>query len=101
MNRYSAYARRIPGGFGYWAMLRFCRDAHPAPVMAEGDRPKVFATEAEATAECLKHVMAFINGRPIRGETFETVANDARSKAERLFVGGGRVVEVERLEAAR
>lgn len=99
MNRYSAYARRIPGGFGFWAMLRFCRDAHPAPVMEEGDRPKVFATEAEATAECLKHVMAFINGRPIRGETFEIEkpSTAARAKAEMLFAGGGRVIQVERV----
>lgn len=96
-NRYSAYPHRIPGGFGFWAMLRLCRDAHPTPVMAEGDRPKVFATEGEATKECLKHIMAFMNGKPIRGETFETVANDARSKAEMLFLGGGRTIQVERV----
>jgi hypothetical protein len=91
MNRYSAYPHRIPGGFGYWAMIRLCRDAHPTPVMGE------------AAEECLKHMVAFMNGREIRGESFEKpkAANDARAKAERLFIGGGKVIEVERLEVAR
>jgi hypothetical protein len=98
-NKYSAYPHRIPGGFGFWAMIRLCRDAHPTPVMAEGDRPKVFATKGEAAEEALKHVVAFMNGRPIRGETFELVkpASAARSKAEMLFLGGGRTIQVERV----
>ena len=98
MNRYSAYPRRVPGGFGYWAMIRLCRDSHPSPVMDAGDKPKVFHTEGEAAAECLKHMLAFMNGREIRGETFEVVrpSTAARAKAEQLFMGGGRVVEVAR-----
>ncbi|NSY17241.1 hypothetical protein [Neorhizobium sp. AL 9.2.2] len=96
-NKYSAYPHRIPGGFGYWAMLRLCRDAHPAPIMAEADRPKVFATKGEAAEEALKHLVAFMNGRPIRGETFDAKpASSARMKAEMLFLGGGRTIQVER-----
>jgi hypothetical protein len=66
--------------------------------MDVGDKPKVFHTEGEAAAECLKHMLAFMNGREIRGETFEMVrpSTAARAKAERLFIGGGRVVEVAR-----
>ncbi|KQV28121.1 hypothetical protein ASC97_07170 [Rhizobium sp. Root1203] len=108
MNRYSAYPRRVPGGFGYWAMIRLCRDGHPSPVMDIGDRRKVFHTEGEAAQECLKHMVAFMNGREIRGETFEATnkpSSAARVKAERLFMGGGKTIQVERkvtdMEAAR
>lgn len=98
MNRYNAYPHRIPGGVGFYAMIRLCRDSEPSPVMGEGDRPKVFASEGAAAHECLKHMVAFMNGRPIRGETFDLVrpATAARAKAEKLFMGGGRVVEVVR-----
>ena len=99
-NRYSAYPRRVPGGFGYWAMIRLCRDSHPSPVMDIGDRPKVFHTEGEAAQECLKHMVAFMNGREIRGEKFEGMdkpSTVARAQAEKLFIGGGRVVQVERV----
>jgi hypothetical protein len=68
MNKYSAYPHRVPGGFGFWAMIRFCRDSHPTPVMDAGDKPKVFPTRGEAAEECLKHVVAFMNGRPTRRE---------------------------------
>jgi hypothetical protein len=66
--------------------------------MAAVDRPKVFDTRGEAAEECLKHIVAFMNGRPIRGERFEAPkpASDARSKAEMLFMGGGRTAQVER-----
>jgi len=67
--------------------------------MAGEDRPKVFDTRGEAAEECLKHVVAFMNGRPIRGETFEIEkpVTAARAKAEMLFAGGGRVIQVERV----
>jgi hypothetical protein len=66
--------------------------------MAEGDRPKVFKTEGEAAQECLKHMVAFMNGREIRGELFEAPKQlGARQKAELLFIGGGRTVQVERV----
>jgi hypothetical protein len=101
MNRYSAFPRKLPSG-GYWAMLRLCRDAHPAPVMGSGDKPKVFPTKGEAVEECLRHIMAFINGRPIRGESFNaagTTKEAARIAADRIFMGGGKTVQVERIQA--
>ncbi|MDR9781612.1 hypothetical protein [Rhizobium redzepovicii] len=100
MNRYSAYPRRIPGGFGYWAMIRLCRDSHPSPVMDVGDKPKVFRTEGEAAQECLRHLVSFMNGREIRGEVFDarpSIRQAHREKAEKLFIGGGRTVQVERV----
>ncbi len=100
MNKYSAYPRRIPGGFGYWAMIRLCRDSEPSPVMNVGDKPKVFSSKGEAAEECLKHMVAFMNGREIRGETFDVIVKPsvaARARAEKLFIGGGRTVEVERV----
>lgn len=101
MNRYSAYPHRVPGGVGFWAMIRLCRDAHPAPVMDAGDKPKVFATKGEAAEECLRHIMAFMNGRPIRGEKFDagvvSLREVRRARADKLFMGGGRTVQVERV----
>jgi hypothetical protein len=104
MNKYSAYSHRIPGGFGFWAMIRLCRNSHPEPVMDKGKKPKVFQTKGEAAEECLKHLVAFMNGREIRGEKFEdgtvTVRQAKFAAAERkLFRGGGKVVEVERVRA--
>ena len=70
-------------------MLRLCRDAHPSPIMDEDDKPKVFPTKGEAAEECLRHVLAYMNGRPIRGETFETGeytrSKAAKAKANQLF----------------
>jgi hypothetical protein len=69
-------------------MIRLCRDSHPSPVMDVGDKPKVFHTEGEAAAECLKHMLAFMNGREIRGEYFEatpTIRDARRQRAEKLF----------------
>jgi hypothetical protein len=101
MNRYSAYPHRVPGGVGFWAMIRLCRDANPAPVMDAGEKPKVFATKGEAAEECLRHIMAFMNGRTIRGEKFDTgvvsLKDVRRAKADKLFMGGGRTVQVERV----
>ncbi len=102
MNRYSAYPHRIPGGFGFWAMIRLCRDAHPSPVMDAGDKPKVFQTKGEAAEECLKHIVAFMNGREIRGERFDEGASMKqvrRAQAERIF-SKGKEISVERREMA-
>lgn len=102
MNRYNAYPHRIPGGLGYWAMIRLCRDSEPSPVMDTGARPKVFGSKGEAAEECLKHVVAFMNGHEIRGEIFDatpSIKQARREKAEKLFMGGGKTVEVERIEA--
>lgn len=71
MNKYASYPHRIPGGFGYWAMIRLCRDARPAPIMDEEGKPKVFQNDGDAAKECLRHLVAYMNGREIRGEQFE------------------------------
>lgn len=89
MNRYASYPHRIPGGFGFWAMIRLCRDAHPAPVLDKGGKPIVFQTETEATKACLKHLLAYMNGHEIRGEVFETgdytPRRLAKSQALKMF----------------
>lgn len=71
MNKYASYPHPIPGGFGYWAMMRLCRDARPSPIMDEEGKPKTFPTKGEAAEECLRHLVAYMNGREIRGEVFE------------------------------
>lgn len=98
MNKYSAYPHRIPGGFGFWAMIQFCRDSHPTPFMDAGDKPKLFPTKGEAAEECLKHVVAFMNGKPIRGEKFEDGGSVKQAKfaaAEKIFKQG-RAIEIGR-----
>ena len=89
MNRYSAYPHRVPGHSKWWAMMRLCRDARPAPILDEKGNPKTFQTKGEAAEECLRHMVAFINGRPIRGEVFEggdySPRALAKSQAERVF----------------
>jgi hypothetical protein len=71
-------------------MIRMCRDAHPSPIMAAGDRPKVFDSKGEAAEECLKHMLAFMNGREIRGEVFDgpSVKEAKFAMADKLFRNG-------------
>lgn len=89
MNRYSAYPHRVPGMATWWAMMRLCRDARPAPIMDDEGKPKVFATKGEAAEECLRHLVAYMNGREIRGEVFEggtyTRSAAAKARANQLF----------------
>lgn len=89
MNKYASYPHPIPGGFGYWAMMRLCRDARPAPIMDEEGKPKTFPTKGEAAEECLRHLVAYMNGREIRGEQFEggtyTRSSAAKARAEQIF----------------
>ena len=89
MNRYSAYPHRVPGMAPWWAMLRVCRDAHPSPILDRDGKPKVFPTKGEAAEECLKHLVSFMNGKPIRGEQFETgdytPRQLAKSQALKMF----------------
>ena len=98
MNAYAAYPHPIPSGLGYWAMIRLCRASHPAPVMGKGDRPKVFNTRGEAAEECLRHMVAFMNGHEIRGERFDGHST-AKSRAALLFKT--RPVEGERKQQVR
>ncbi|NLS03601.1 hypothetical protein HGP14_09545 [Rhizobium sp. P32RR-XVIII] len=60
MNEFAGYTRPVPGG--HWGMLRFARDGHPKPIMGEGDRPIVFATELEALRAVNRHLLAYFNG---------------------------------------
>ena len=101
MNKYSAYPQPVPGGFR--AMMRFARDARPNPVMEEGEKPKVLDSEAAAWREIALHLLAFMNGREIRGEKFDdgtTIKQAKFAAADRLFTGGGKTVEVVRGDAA-
>ena len=109
MNRYAAYPHRIPGGYGFWAMIRLCRDSHPSPVMDIGAKPKVFPTRGDAAEECLKHMVAFMNGHEIRGECFDestSIKQVRQTKADALFPKlqpirkNGKVIQVERKRAA-
>jgi hypothetical protein len=82
MNGYAAYP--LKRGIGWWAMIRVCRESHPAPVLAKGDRPKVFNSRGEAAEECLRHLVAFMNGREIRGERFDG-RSTYRDEVDRVF----------------
>ncbi|WP_027685078.1 hypothetical protein [Rhizobium leguminosarum] len=59
----------------------------------DGDRPKVFQVQSAAIIAAQDQVIKHINGTMRRdGERIDA----AKSKADRLFRKGGRVVEVER-----
>lgn len=60
MNEFSAYTQPVPGGFR--AMVRFARDGKPKPIMEGEERPKIYATELEATKDALAHVLRYFNG---------------------------------------
>ena len=89
MNKYNAFAYRIPGGFGYHAMLRFGGDATAKPLLGPHAKPRVFNTELDALKACLANVLGYMNGCEMRGEKFEGGAYSkaalARQKAENLF----------------
>lgn len=82
MNQYSAYP--LKRGLGWWAMIRVCRESHPSPVMERGAKPKIFASRGEAAEECLRHVVAFLNGHEIRGERFDG-RSTYRDEVDRVF----------------
>jgi hypothetical protein len=98
MNRFAAYPQPVPGG--YRLMMRFAKDSHPKPILGPGDKPIIYPTESAAWKACASHLLSYLNF-PIVGETAVSASSNARSKADRLFLGGGKVVQVERLEAAR
>jgi hypothetical protein len=70
-------------------MIRVCRDARPAPILAKGGSPHVEATELDAYKLLVAHLLNFMNGAEIRGEAFEdgpyTKRQLARQKAQNLF----------------
>lgn len=69
MNCFSAYA--VERGGGWWAMVRFARDAKPNPIMADGDRPHTYPDELSATKAALQHVLAYFNGRMVASREIE------------------------------
>jgi hypothetical protein len=90
MNCFAAYAVPVPRG--YHAMCRFAQNARPWPILEDG-KPKVFPIKAEALIAAQAHVIEHINGTMRRdGETLSS----ARSDAEKLFRGGGKVIPIER-----
>lgn len=100
MNEFSGFA--VKRGTQWWAMTRFARDAKPKPIMAKGDKPRTFPDELSATKAALAHVLAYFNGHLVcSGEIKGGTIRDARrARADRLFMGGGKTVVVERMEAA-
>lgn len=99
-NKYAGYAHPIPGR-RFWAMLRFARDSHPKPIMDKGGAPIVFETELEALRAVNKHLLQYLNFPIVGGECehVPTIRDARKAKAEKLF-RGGKVITVERLEAA-
>jgi len=95
MNCHAGYIRAVWNG--WWAMVRYPKDARPKPLLGEGGTPIVFDTELEATQAVLKNVLKkYVNGPDYRrcGETLSA----ARSEADKLF-RNGRVIPVERMKA--
>lgn len=80
MNEFAGYAHRVP--LGWWAMLRFARDAKPKPLLGDRGAPEVFPSELDALRAVNKHLLAYFNGHMVRdGERCGT----AKSRAELLF----------------
>lgn len=96
MNEYSGYTVPVIGG--HWAMLRFAKDGQPKPIMGRGEKPVVFPTELEATKAVLKATFAYFNGDYRRaGDRCQA----AKSAADKLFMGGGKVIPVAQKAKAR
>src|SRR5690349_16112608 len=86
-NCFHAKAEWIEGAWR--AMVRYSHRSDYWPVM-DGDKPAGFPTKGEAELAALRAQEKHINGT-ITG--FGDKAT-ARSEAEKLFMGGGRTVEV-------
>lgn len=100
MNCHAGYIR--PVWNGWWAMVRYPKDARPKPLLGEGGSPIVFETELEATQAVLQNVLKYVNGPDYRrsGETLSA----AKAEAEGLFRpvirrAGKKDVVVERMKA--
>ena len=78
-------------------MLRFARDAEPAPVLGDGGHPVVYATKAEAWQAGTEHLLRYFNGHMRRdGETLTS----AKAAANAIF-RKGRMIPVEERRAGR
>lgn len=94
MNEFSGYA--LKRGIGWWAMLRFARDAKPKPLMGDKGAPTVFDTELEALRAVNKHLLAYFNGHLVRdGERCGT----AKARAESFFKPRPAASEREKVSA--
>lgn len=93
MNCYNGFTRAVAGG--HHAMLRFAEDGQAEPILGEGGKPIVFATELEAQKAVTHHLLQYFNGKLRRdGEK----AGNARAAAEAIF-RQGRKIPVERRQA--
>lgn len=93
MNHFAAYATPVPGGF--WGMCRYAHNSKPWPIM-DGDKPKVFTVQSAAIIAAQDAVIKHINGTMRRdGERVQSL----KAAADRLFMGGGKTVKVERVGA--
>ena len=96
MNEFSAYTQPVPGGFR--AMVRFAKDGHPKPIMTEGDKPKVYGSELEATKDALAHVLRYFNG--VGPHALRRNGETIKASAEREFSQiwkRGKAIQVERV----
>jgi hypothetical protein len=100
MNRYAFYVQEIfPGQWR--AMVRFSKDGQPKPIMAKGNKPEIYGSEPEAYRALNKAVATYFNGEYLRcGETISKREANMR-KAERIFMGGGKVVPIEHKERVK
>ncbi|MBD9372788.1 hypothetical protein IB238_09165 [Rhizobium sp. ARZ01] len=94
MNEFAGYAREVP--MGWWAMLRFARDARPKPLMGEGDKPIVFPDELSATKAVLRHFVAYFNGNLVASREIVggSIKDARRARAERLFQNDAQFYEI-------
>lgn len=77
-------------------MVRFAKDGQPNPIMAKGNKPEIYRSEPEAYRALHREVIAYFNGDYLRcGETISKREANIR-RAERIFVGGGKVIPIER-----
>lgn len=94
----------IPFGGGYIGRFKMPR-ANIWRVIQKGGRRAIFATRAEASAAAYQAMMGVLM-KPVRGGITAIAAPDhdtclkrQREKAERLFLGKGKSIEVSRGKA--
>lgn len=94
MNKFDFGSMPVRGGF-----LAFYRMVHHSKnfVLRDGKHDIIFATAAEAEQAAGQAFKDYLNS-PIGTATFDTATPKKahRAAAEKLFQGGGKVVEVER-----
>lgn len=98
MNDFDGFAEARRGG--WWAMIRFARDAEPKPLLGSGGDPILYTDELSATRAALQNVLAYFNGHLVRsGEIAGGNIKTAKfEKAERLLFRNGRPIPVQSLK---